>query len=80
MTQEKEADLVLDLKGLVCPMPVVRVSQAMKRLDVGAVIEAVATDPAVVPDMRAWARTTGNELLSMEQSGGLFTFRLRKVK
>lgn len=80
MVEEVKADLVLDLKGLLCPIPVVRVSQAMKGLPVGGVIEVTATDPAVLADIPAWARSTGNELLSIEQEDQVITFQVRRTK
>lgn len=60
--------LVLDLKGLLCPLPVVKMAQAIKKVELGQVIEATATDPGVLADIPAWARSTGNELLKMEKS------------
>ncbi|MCL5962274.1 MAG: sulfurtransferase TusA family protein [Chloroflexi bacterium] len=75
-----ETSLVLDLKGLLCPIPVVKLSQAVKGLPIGAVVEATATDPGVLADIPAWTRTTGNELLSIEREGKLISFKVRKVK
>ncbi len=77
---ELKADLVLDLKGLLCPIPVVKVSQAIKSLPVGAVVEATATDPGVLADIPAWTRTTGNELVSIERDGKVINFKVRKAK
>ncbi|MCL5265253.1 MAG: sulfurtransferase TusA family protein [Chloroflexi bacterium] len=74
------ADVVLDLKGLLCPIPVVKVSQAIKSLPVGGVIEATATDPGVLADIPAWTRTTGHELISIERQEKLINFKVRKVK
>jgi len=71
-------DLVLDLKGLLCPMPVVKLSQAIKNLAQGAVIEGIATDPGVMADIPAWARTSGNELISIEKKDSEFHFLVRK--
>ncbi len=62
-----DADLVLDLKGLLCPIPVVKMSKAIKEVEVGQVVEASATDPGVMADIPAWCRSTGHELLSMEK-------------
>lgn len=72
--------VVLDLKGLLCPIPVVKLSQAVKGLAIGAVVEATATDPGVLADIPAWARTTGNELISIERDGKVINFRVRKLK
>ncbi len=70
----------LDLKGLLCPMPIVKISKAIKDVEIGAVIEAAATDPGVMMDVPAWCKTTGNELLSLDkQDDGTFRFVVRRV-
>jgi tRNA 2-thiouridine synthesizing protein A len=71
---EIKPDQVIDLKGLLCPMPVVKLSIAVKKLAVGAVVEGIATDPGVMADIPAWARSTGNELVSIEQQGKEYHF------
>lgn len=78
MAEKTNPDLVLDLKGLLCPMPVVKLSQAIKNLAPGSVIEGIATDPGVMADIPAWARTSGNELISIEKRGNEFHFLIRK--
>lgn len=75
-----KTDQVLDLKGLLCPMPVVKLSVAFKKLPVGAVVEGIATDPGVMADIPAWARTSGNELVSIEQQGKEYHFIVKKIK
>jgi tRNA 2-thiouridine synthesizing protein A len=70
--------LTLDLKGLSCPMPIVKTSKAMKDLRSGEVLEALATDPGSVPDFDAWCRATGNELVESTREGGVFRFVIRK--
>lgn len=77
---ETRADVTLDLKGLNCPTPVVKVAMAVKDLPVGGVVEATATDPGVLSDIPAWTRTTGNELLSIEQQDQVITFQVRRTK
>jgi tRNA 2-thiouridine synthesizing protein A len=79
LTVEK-VDLVLDLKGLLCPMPVVKMAKAIKQIEVGQTIEAFATDPGVMADIPAWARSTGNELLAMEKQDRNFRFVVRRLK
>ncbi len=78
MTDPIKPDLVLDLKGLLCPMPVVKLSMAVKKLNPGQVIEGIATDPGVMADIPAWARTSGNALLSIEQQGKEYHFIVKK--
>jgi tRNA 2-thiouridine synthesizing protein A len=70
----------LDFKGLLCPMPVVKLAQALKQVQVGELVEAVATDPGVMADIPAWARTSGNEVVSLEKQDKVFKFIVRRVK
>ena len=72
--------LSLDFKGLLCPMPVVKIAQAIKQVQVGELIEAVATDPGVMADIPAWARSTGHELVSLEKQDKVFKFVVKRVK
>ena len=53
----------LDLKGLSCPLPIVKTAQAIKEVGSGELIEALATDPGSVADFNAWCKSTGNELV-----------------
>jgi tRNA 2-thiouridine synthesizing protein A len=80
MSDEMKADLELDLKGLLCPLPMVRVSQNIANVPVGGVIRAVATDPGAMADIPAWAKSTGNEVLSAEKVDGEFVFFVKRVK
>lgn len=70
----------LDLKGLLCPIPVVKVSQAIKEISIGDAIEATATDPGVMMDIPAWCKSTGNEMVSMDKVDRNFRFVVRRVK
>jgi tRNA 2-thiouridine synthesizing protein A len=80
MTEELKTATILDLKGLVCPIPIVKISQAIKQVQVGEVIEAVATDPGVLADIPAWCKTSGNELVKMERVDKTFHFVVRRLK
>jgi tRNA 2-thiouridine synthesizing protein A len=74
------ADEILDCTGLACPLPVVKTSQAIKKIEPGQVLELLATDPGVEPDMQAWSRRTGNELLSISKEADIFHILIRRVK
>ncbi len=74
------ADQVLDCTGLQCPLPVIKTSQAIKTIDVGQVLELLATDPGVEPDMKAWTSRTGNSLLDIRQDGEVFHVLIRRDK
>jgi len=73
-----KVDQVLDCSGMLCPMPVIKVSKAMKALQSDQILKLVATDPGSPPDMEAWSRQTGNELLRSTTEEGKFVFFLRK--
>lgn len=74
------ADQVLDCTGMACPLPVVKTSQAIKKIEPGQVLELLATDPGVEPDMKAWSGRTGNELLSIGREGDVFHVLIRRAK
>ena len=69
----------LDLKGLACPLPIAKTAIAIRELQAGELLEALATDPGSVPDFNAWAKTTGNELVEQTEDDGVFRFLIRKV-
>lgn len=68
----------LDVQGMSCPIPVVKTAKAMKAMSPGDELEILATDPGVEPDMKAWTKQTGNELVSVEQTGKVFRVVVRK--
>jgi tRNA 2-thiouridine synthesizing protein A len=68
----------LDLKGLSCPLPIVKTAKAMKGLTPGQLLEVFATDPGSVPDFKAWSMSTGNPLVESDQKDGVFHFILKK--
>jgi len=80
MTEELKAIKTIDLKGLACPQPVIKVSKGIKEVEVGQILEAVTTDPGSLADFPAWARTSGNEILKMEQESGLIRFFIKRLK
>ena len=80
MAEELKIVTTLDLKGLVCPIPIVKVNQAIKNVQVGEAIEAFATDTGVLGDIPAWSKTTGNELVKMERVDKNFRFVIRRLK
>ena len=75
-----KADRVLDCSGLSCPLPVIKTSKAIKEIEIGQVLQMIATDPGAPPDMEAWCRQTGNEMVQSYQENGKFVFFLRRVK
>ena len=81
MSEIESTPVKLNLKGLLCPMPVVKIAQAIKTVEIGEIIEATATDPGVMADIPAWARSTGHELMSMEKMENKeIRFLVRRIK
>ena len=71
---------VFDLKGLPCPMPVVRMSQEVGSVEVGQIIEVHTTDPGSLADFPAWAKSSGNEILETEQEEGLIRIFVKRLQ
>lgn len=80
MTVELQTDKLLDCTGLLCPIPVVKASKAIKEIEVGQILEMIATDPGAPPDMEAWCRQTGHLLLQQTAENGQFRFWFRRTK
>ena len=78
MSVEIKVDKTFDLKGMPCPMPVVKVSKGIKEVEVGQVIEAISTDQGSLTDFPAWARTSGNEILKTEQDDDVIRFYIKR--
>jgi tRNA 2-thiouridine synthesizing protein A len=75
-----QADKELDCSGMLCPVPVIKTSKAIKEIQVGQVLKMISTDPGAPPDMVAWARQTGNELLDSHQEGKKYIFYFKRLK
>ncbi len=75
-----QGDLVLDCKGLSCPMPILKLAMAMKKLENGKVIEMYGTDPGSRDDVPAWCERTGHTLVEMLEVEDGFTFFIRCEK
>jgi len=83
MTTVEEASLVVDTKGSLCPIPILRTSQAIKQIRIGELLEVLATDPGSKPDITAWTRMTGNELLGISEDAApetVYRFLIRRLK
>ena len=79
MSNDVQVAKVLDLKGLACPMPVVKVSKGIKEVELGQVIEAQTTDPGSLTDFPAWAKTSGTEIVKTDQEDKLIKFFIKRL-
>ena len=73
-----EPDRILDVKGLNCPLPILRTKLLLGELAPGEILHVVATDPHSVLDFRAYCARTGHELLAVHEDGETFQFYLRR--
>jgi TusA-related sulfurtransferase len=72
-------DKVLDARGLLCPMPVVKAGKEIRGLEEGQILKIIATDRGAIADFPAWAEDTENELLEWnEEDDGSLVFYIRK--
>ena len=71
-------DVELDVKGLNCPLPILRTKKALSTMTSGQTIRVQATDPGSVADFAAFARHTGNTLLEQREADGVFEFVLQR--
>jgi len=77
-TAEPAATSVLDVRGLQCPGPIVRIKQALGSLSPGDAIDVVASDPGFPADIPGWCSSTGNELIRIDPVNGHYRARIRK--
>lgn len=71
-------DKDVDARGLNCPLPILRAKKALNDMTTGQVLRIVATDPGSVKDFEAFARQTGNALVSQSAASTEYTFFLKK--
>ena len=71
-------DVELDVRQLACPLPILRAKKALTDMQSGQVLKIVSTDPGSVKDFQAFAKQTGNELLSQADANKEFTFFLKR--
>ncbi len=65
--------VVLDARGLLCPMPVIRAQDMVQGLEPGAMLETVGTDPGILNDIPAWCRVNGHRVMETFSEGDEYT-------
>jgi tRNA 2-thiouridine synthesizing protein A len=71
-------DKELDARGLNCPLPILRAKKALADMQPGHVLRITSTDPGSVKDFAAFAKQTGNELLSSAENNKEFEFFMKR--
>jgi tRNA 2-thiouridine synthesizing protein A len=72
------SETVLDVKGLNCPLPVLRANRNLRGMKPGERLRVLATDRAAVADFQAFCRETGHALLAFSEENGVFSFLIRR--
>ena len=73
-----QIDRELDVKGLSCPLPILRTKKALAEMGSGQILCVVATDAHAVKDFQAFAKQTGNELLDVMEVDAVFEFLFKR--
>jgi tRNA 2-thiouridine synthesizing protein A len=71
-------DKTMDLKGLACPLPILKAKKALSELPKGATLEVLATDPGSVADFTAFSEATGNPIVERSENAGIYRFVLKR--
>jgi tRNA 2-thiouridine synthesizing protein A len=71
-------DRELDVKGLSCPLPILRTKKTLAEMSSGQVLRVTATDPGAVKDFQAFAKQTGNHLLANAEADQVFEFYFKR--
>ena len=75
-----QADLVVDSRGTLCPVPVLAASKGIKNVPTGGVMEVQATDAGAASDLPAWAKRTGHEFLGVVKAPDYLRLFIRKTR
>ena len=76
--QKTSSEIVLDLRGLRCPQPVLRAKKALRSLPIGAALLLECTDPLTMIDVPAFTSQTGHTLAAQKRDGELYIFKIVK--
>jgi tRNA 2-thiouridine synthesizing protein A len=78
---DDDADLELDCRGLRCPLPIIRLANAISDVPVGGTVAVVADDPATRPDTQAWCRMRGHDYVGEDVAAdGVPRFVVRRAR
>ncbi len=72
-------EIELDVRGRLCPAPILDLAELIAQQEVGTVIALVSDDSAIAFDLPAWCASTGHELLELKQRGNEHLGRIRKM-
>jgi tRNA 2-thiouridine synthesizing protein A len=75
-----EAVTQVDARGLVCPMPTIRLGQAIRKVEIGQLVEMWTDDPGSKENMAAWCKNTGHDLVDNSEGDGIYRYVVRRAR
>ena len=75
-----EDDVLLDVKGLICPMPLLKAKRALNAMEIGQTLRVLATDHTSQKDFITFSEQSGHHLISSSVSEGVYNHLLRKMR
>ena len=72
------SETLLDVKGMSCPLPVLRANRSLRSMAPGEKLRVLATDRAAIPDFKAFCQETGHALVAMSEEAGVLSFVIRR--
>jgi len=82
MTQDQRLDdnaMVIDARGLSCPLPVLRLRKRLMSLEAGAVVALLATDRTALRDVPAFCAAQGHQVTLLHETAGVLHFQVHKA-
>jgi tRNA 2-thiouridine synthesizing protein A len=78
MESAGEHELLVDARGLYCPIPILRLAKAFRGQPAGTIARLLATDPAAVEDVEVFCRERRHDLIESRREGDAFSFLVRR--
>ena len=72
------SETLLDVKGMACPLPVLRANRSLRSMAPGERLRVLATDRAAIADFKAFCQETGHALIAMSEEAGVLSFVIRR--
>ena len=72
------SETLLDVKGMNCPLPVLKANRTLRSMAAGQRLRVLATDRAAVTDFHAFCHETAHALLAWSEEAGIFSFVIRR--
>jgi tRNA 2-thiouridine synthesizing protein A len=73
-------NITVDAKGMLCPMPIIKLAAAIKTVPVGGTVTVIATDMGFIPDIKAWCKGMKHEIVTLDEQAGVITSEIRRTK